>query len=127
MENNTFTYKYSAKRNAEVEKIRRKYMPHEESKLETLKRLDSQVKMAGTVEGLSLGIVGALVFGVGVCFFLGVFTGWAWLSPTLMTAGTLLMIPAFPVYRRLSRSKREKLTPEILRLSEEIIDSEAFQ
>ena len=35
MENNTFSYNYSAVRNKEVESIRRKYMPREESKLET--------------------------------------------------------------------------------------------
>ena len=43
MENNTFSYNYSATRNKEVESIRKKYLPHEESKLETLKRLDYRV------------------------------------------------------------------------------------
>ena len=63
MENNTFSYNYSATRNKEVESIRRKYMPHEESKLERLKKLDLRVQMAGTIESLGFGIVGALVFG----------------------------------------------------------------
>ena len=46
MENNTFSYNYSATKNKEVESIRRKYMPHEESKLERLKKLDLCVQMA---------------------------------------------------------------------------------
>ena len=94
MENNTFTYSYSAARNKEVEDIRRKYIPHEESKLERLKRLDRKVQSAGTVEGLCFGIIGAL-----------------------------LMIPAYPIYRRISSKTRAELTPEILSLSEEIIRS----
>lgn len=40
MNQETFTYSYSAKRNSEVLEIRKKYLPQEESKLEELKRLD---------------------------------------------------------------------------------------
>ena len=121
MENNTFSYNYSAVRNKEVESIRRKYMPHEESKLERLKKLDLRVQMAGTIESLCLGIVGALVFGIGMCFFLDVFAGAAWLSALFMIIGTVIMIPAYPIYRRIARKTKTELTPEILRLSEEIM------
>lgn len=121
MENNTFSYNYSAARNKEVESIRRKYMPHEESKLERLKKLDLRVQMAGTIESLCFGIVGALVFGIGMCFFLDVFAGAAWLTALLMVLGAVIMIPAYPIYRRIARKTKTELTPEILRLSEEII------
>ena len=123
MENNTFSYNYSAARNKEVESIRRKYMPHEESKLERLKRLDLRVQMAGTIESLCFGIVGALVFGIGMCFFLDVFAGAAWLTALLMVLGAVIMIPAYPIYRRIARKTKKDLTPEILRLSEEIMKS----
>ena len=115
MENTTFNYTYSAARNKEVESIRRKYMPHEESKLERLKKLDLRVQMAGTIE--------SLCFGIGMCFFLDVFTGAAWLTALLMVLGTIIMIPAYPIYRRIARKTKAELTPEILRLSEEIMKS----
>ena len=123
MENNSFRYNYSAARNKEVESIRRKYMPHEESKLERLKKLDLRVQMAGTIESLCFGIVGALVFGIGMCFFLDVFAGAAWITVLLMVLGTIIMIPAYPIYRRIARKTKTELTPEILRLSEEIMKS----
>ena len=123
MENNTFSYNYSAARNKEVESIRNKYMPREESKFERLKKLDLRVQMAGTIESLCFGIVGALVFGLGMCFFLDVFAGAAWLTAILMICGTLLMILAYPIYRRIARKTKAELTPEILRLSEEIMKS----
>ena len=123
MENKPFTYNYSAVRNKEVESIRRKYMPHEESKFERLKKLDLRVQTAGMIEGLCFGIIGALVFGVGMCFFLDVFAGAAWLTAILMICGTLLMIPAYPIYRRIAHKTKAELTPEILRLSEEIMKS----
>ena len=123
MENNTFSYNYSATRNKEVESIRKKYIPREESKLERLKRLDLRVQMSGTVESLCFGIMGVLIFGIGMCFFLDVFPGAAWLSALFMIIGSLIMIPAYPVYRRISRKTKAELTPEILRLSEEIMKS----
>ena len=123
MENNTFSYNYSATRNKEVECIRNKYMPREESKLERLKKLDLRVQMAGTIESLCFGIVGALVFGIGMCFFLDVFTGAAWLTALLMVLGAVIMIPAYPIYRKIAQKTKAELTPEILRLSEEIMKS----
>ena len=123
MENNTFHYNYSAVRNKEVESIRNKYMPKEESKFERLKKLDLRVQSAGVVQGLCLGIVGALLFGVGMCFFLNVFAGADWGAALFMITGTLLMIPAYPICKRIAKKTKTKLTPEILRLSEEIMKS----
>ena len=123
MENKSFTYNYSAARNKEVESIRRKYLPEEENKLETLKRLDYKVQSAGMIESLCFGIIGALVFGVGMCFFLEVFAGATWITVLFMIIGTLLMIPAYPIYRKIARKTKAELTPEILRLSEEIMKS----
>ena len=123
MENNTFIYSYSAERNKEIESIRKKYIAHEESKLERLKRLDMSVQSAGVIEALCLGIVGILTFGIGMCFFLEVFTGSPVLTAVLMILGAILMAPAYPVYKRLSRRKKEALTPEILTLSDEILNS----
>lgn len=39
MENNSFEYTYSAKRQQEVEEIRKAYLPKEEDKMEQLRRL----------------------------------------------------------------------------------------
>lgn len=123
MENNTFTYNYSAERNKEVESIRNKYLPKEENKLERLKSLDRKVQGAGMIESLCLGVVGALIFGIGMCFGLDVFGGADWLSLLFCLLGGIIMIPAYPLYLRVSRKTRAELTPEILRLSEEIMKS----
>ena len=123
MEKNTFSYSYSAQRNREIECIRKKYIAREESKVERLKRLDMSVQTAGVIEALCLGIVGILIFGVGMCFFLDVFVGAPALTAVFMILGVLIMAPAYPVYKRISQRTKEKLTPEILSLSEEILNS----
>lgn len=124
MENiNGFTYHYSVKRNREVEHIRRKYLPKEENKIDRLRKLDTKVQMAGTIPALCVGIIGCLIFGIGMCFFLDVFAGAAWLASILIICGMLLMIPAYTIYRSIARKTKAELTPEILRLSEEIMKS----
>ena len=122
MENNVFTYQYSASKNKEIESIRKKYLPKEENKLETLKRLDSRVQSAGMLEALCLGVVGILIFGIGMRFFLNVFAGGAIFAALFMIIGTILMLPAYPLYRWIAKKRKAELTPEILRLSEEIMN-----
>ena len=78
MNEQTFTYQYSAKQNKEVEHIRNKYLPKKASKLEMLKKLDRKARTAGQWQALTLGIVGCLVFGVGMCFGLAVFGPITW-------------------------------------------------
>lgn len=124
MENNeVFKYKYSAAQNKEVEHIRKKYLPREESKFEILKRLDLKAQSAGHIQGLSIGIVGALVFGIGMCFGLDVFAGADWLSVLFCGVGAVIMLPAYPIYKHISNKTKQKLAPEILRLSDELMRS----
>ena len=122
MENSkTFIYQYSAKQNREVEHIRQKYLPKEENKMETLRRLDAKVQAAGTIPSLCLGVIGCLIFGVGMCFGLDVFPGADWLTLLFCIPGVITMLPAYSVYKHISEKTKAELAPQILRLSEEII------
>ena len=119
----TFIYRYSAKENKEVQEIRRKYLPREESKLEELKRLDEMVQNSGTMESLCAGIGGALVFGLGLCLAMQVIG-----SGVLMTAlgvllgivGMVSMIVAYPIYRKVFTNAKTKYAPRILELTAEL-------
>ena len=119
-----FDYNYSAKRNREVEEIRKRYLPPEETKLERLERLDRKVREAGIIPSLCVGIVGALLFGVGMCFGLGALTGPAFLKFLFGIAGTAVMLPAYSLFKYLSKRAKEALSPEIIRLSDELIANE---
>ena len=70
-----------------------------------------------------MGVMGCLLFGIGLCFGLDVFAGADWLSLLFCGIGTVIMLPAYPLYKRISVRTKQKLTPEILRLSEEIAKS----
>ena len=123
MNQETFTYSYSAKQNSEVLEIRKKYMPQEESKFEELKRLDYIVQTSGMTESLCAGIGGALVFGLGLCLTTQVIGN----GVLLIVLGVLLgivgiagMLAAYPVYRRVFDNTKQKFTPRILELTAEL-------
>ena len=119
--NTKFTYSYSAENQAEVEKIRQKYLPREESKLEQLRKLDQGVTKKGTVAALILGILSALVFGIGMCcttiwgnqlFLPGVVIG---------VVGLVGMALTYPLYLKITKAQRKKLAPRILELTNELM------
>ena len=120
MNENAFSYTYSAPENQEVLNIRKKYLPCEETKLEELKRLDSLVQNSGITQSLYAGIGGCLVFGLGLCLAMEVIGQMIWLGVILGLVGTVGMLAAFPVYRKFFNKAKAQHTPRILELAAEL-------
>lgn len=119
----SFRYTYSAKDNQEIQNIRKKYLPREETKLEELKRLDILVQSAGMTESLCAGIGGALVFGLGLCLSMKVIGSGSIgmvFGILLGIVGTAGMLAAYPLYHRFFAKAKEKYAPRILELTEEL-------
>ena len=115
-----FEYTYSAETQSEIEAIRKKYLPREEqeNKLEQLRKLDASVGTKALIASMALGILSALVFGVGMCCFL-VWSLWA-LGGLLCVVGVIGMLVAPWLYRKLVEKRKAEIAPEILRLTEEL-------
>ncbi len=119
----TFTYSYSAKENEEVQAIRKKYLPQEESRLEEMRRLDGIVRNSGMIESLGAGILGCLVFGLGLCLVMRVFGNGVILTRVgvlLGAVGVAGMLAAYPIYRRVFGKAKKKYAPRILALADEL-------
>ena len=121
MKENQYNYTYSSKEQTEIKKIREKYCAKEESKLEQLRRLDASVTKKGTIVSLIVGIIGSLIFGTGMTyvtignenmFLIGVLIG---------IIGLIMIICAYPLYNQIIKKEREKLAPEILKLTDELM------
>ena len=126
MENHSFEYTYSAQRQQEVEAIRKTYLPKEEDKMEQLRRLHAVPTQKAQALSLAVGILGALIMGTGmsICMTdlgaalgsfamaLGIFVG---------IAGMVLVALAYPVFHRVLKRERERIAPEILRLTDELM------
>jgi uncharacterized membrane protein YccF (DUF307 family) len=127
MENNEyFSFTYSAEQQKEVEAIRRKYIPKEEDKMEQLRRLHAIPTQKAQTASLAVGIIGALIMGTGMslamtdigaalgslAMIIGIAVG---------LVGMALIALAYPLYNRVLRKQRERISPEILRLSDELL------
>ena len=121
-----FTFTYSAAQQQEVEDIRKKYLPKEEDKMEQLRKLHAIPTQKAQAASLAVGIIGALIMGTGMSLAmteigaaLGSFA--MVLGIVVGIVGMALMALAYPLYNRVLRKRREKIAPEILRLSDELL------
>ena len=115
MENNSFEYTYSAQQQQEVEAIRKKYIPKEEDKMSQLRKLHESATKKAQALSIIIGTIGALILGTvlgNLAMLIGIPVG---------LLGLLLVAMAYPVYNRVLKKERERIAPEILRLSEELL------
>ena len=113
-----FHYTYSAPEQAEIRRIREKYLPREESTLEKQRRLDAQAERPGMVASLSLGLVGTPVLGLGMSCCLV----WSLFAPGVVLGilGIAMVAAAYPAHRWITKRQRQKIAPQILALTEEL-------
>ena len=120
-QSNTFQYTYSAKEQAQIKEIRSKYIPKEENKMEQLRRLDASVTQKATMHALIVGIIGSLILGLGMSCCM-VWAGELFVPGILIgCVGVAGVGITYPIYNRIVKKDRERIAPEILRLSEELI------
>ena len=117
----SFHYTYSAKEQEEIKKIREKYIPKEENKMEQLRRLDQGVTRKGTSYSIMIGVIGSLLLGLGMSCIM-VWQG-SWFIPGIIIGviGIAIVAAAYPVYNLVTKHEREKIAPEIIRLTDELI------
>ena len=121
-----FSFTYSAQQQKEVEEIRKKYLPKEEDKMEQLRRLHAIPTQKAQAASLAVGVIGALILGTGmsVCLTnLGAALGSLAMVIGILVGvvGMVLVALAYPLYNRVLKKNRDKIAPEILRLSDELL------
>ena len=128
---NGFSYSYSAREQEEIKKIRKKYAEDsartDESSIERLRRLDASVTKKGTTVSLIVGTLGSILMGSGMSL---VMTDLGALLPGLLAlflglaigvVGIVGVALAYPIYKAITKKERERIAPEVLRISEELL------
>lgn len=122
-----FNYKYNAptqNEKEEIENILNDYLPKDkkESKIETLRKLDFKVKNIPMIIGLSIGIIGTLVFGLGLTFIL------EWnnliLGIIISILGLIIICLAYPLYNKIYNNMKNKYKDQIIEISNELLSIE---
>ena len=126
-ETESFNYTYSAKQQEEIKAIRKKYEAPEANKMEQLRRLDASATQKATTRSMTVGIIGALIMGLGMSITMtdigAVFGSFLsmMIGIVIGIVGIVLVCLAYPTYHRTLKAERERIAPEILRLSDELM------
>ena len=121
-----FSYPYSAAQQQEIEHIRKKYLPKEEDKMEKLRRLHHSATRKAKAASIAIGVIGTLILGTGMSLImteLGLKLGeMATILGILVgIAGIILVALAYPVYNSVLKKERQRIAPEVLRLTDELL------
>ena len=107
-----------------AEQIANEYAPKDTSKVVALHKLDAKAKLPATVFTYSVGILSALVFGVGMCLTMGQIgsgtTGSFVLGIIVGVLGMAGISINYPIYKRILANGKKKYAFEIMELAKEI-------
>lgn len=127
MKNNDFEYSYYAptiKERQEIENIKNQYITKSKTsnKLLELRKLDNMVKNIPMAIAISLGVIGTLIFGLGMSMVLvwnkiggGIIVGFL---------GCIPIIFAYPSYKFIFNRLKVKYGSKIINLSNELLNIE---
>lgn len=122
--NEDFSYSYTApteKERKEITAIRNQYAPTSDTKsgIQTLRALDKRVHSIPMITSLTIGVIGTLIFGLGMAMVLewhitlyGILVSAIGIIPTAL---------AYPVYKFSLKRMKKKYGKRILELSESIL------
>lgn len=116
--------------NKKIEKIRAQYMEKQTCEFDTLIELDARVKRPANIFAYIFGSVGAIVMGCGMSLIMTDIGSTVGIGNTMavgITVGICGMIIAlinYPIYKGILNSRKKKYAPEIIKLSDKMIDKQ---
>lgn len=124
-----FRYTYSAKQQEEIKKIRSRYLPPEEDKMDQIRRLDAGATQKATMSAIIIGLIGTLLLGTGMSFTMSDIGAVLYLPPNvdiiigivIGLVGMAVLATAYPVYLWVIKKERQKIAPEVIRLADELM------
>lgn len=109
-----------------AEQMANEYAPKDTSKVVALRKLDARAKLPATIFTYTLGMISALIMGVGMCLSMHVIgnatTAMFVLGVILGIIGLAGMGINYPVYKKMLRNGKQKYAYEIIELAREISD-----
>ena len=124
MQEKEFKYSYTApteEERKEVESIKRQYEGvSSTNKVEQLRKLDKKVKNFPTILSITVGIVGTLIFGLGLTLVLE-WNQFVW-GVVVSAIGVLIGNFAYPLWKFFYEKNKKKYGKQIVELANEIIE-----
>ncbi|MBQ3013353.1 MAG: dihydropteridine reductase [Clostridia bacterium] len=111
-----------------VQKIRTQYTEKEHTKLDDLRELDARVKRPANTFAYVFGSVSAIIMGSGMSLVMTEIGAIMGLSSVMIpgiaigVVGLVMALINYPIYKGILNSRKAKYAPEILALSEKIMN-----
>ena len=110
-----------------AEQLANEYAPKDTSKVAALRKLDAKAKRPANIFTYTLGIISALVLGVGMCLAMGQIGNGSTVSFVLgIIIGVIGMVGMgvnYPIYKRILENGKKKYAFEIMELAKEISEN----
>ncbi len=107
-----------------AEHLANEYAPKDDSKVIALRKLDARAKLPATVFTYSVGILSALIAGVGMCLSMNVIGNGSSISfvfgVIIGLVGLAGMGINYPVYKKMLAKGKQKYAFEIMELAKEV-------
>ena len=110
-----------------VQKIRTQYTEKQHTELDALKELDAKVKRPANVFAYTYGTVSAVVMGSGMSLVMTDIGATIGLASAMVpgiaigVAGLGMALATYPIYKRMLNSRKKKYAPQIMELSEKLL------
>ena len=111
-----------------AQKIRAQYLEKQTTELDALRELDAKVRRPANVFAYVFGSISAVVMGAGMSLVMtdiGAMLGMAsTMAPGIAigVVGMGMVLTTYPIYKKLLSSRRKKFAPQILELSEKLMN-----
>lgn len=110
-----------------AEAVANEYSSKKTTKVMALKKLDKKAKLPSMIVAMTLGVISALLLGVGMCLSMGVIgAGDTTCFITGVVIGVIGIIGVsvnYPIFKAVRNKGKQKYSHDILRLAKEISDS----
>ncbi len=111
-----------------VQKIRTQYTEKQHTGLEELKALDKKVKIPANVFATVFGSLSAIIIGAGMSLVMTDIGQSIGLENALVpgivvgVVGMMLALATYPIYKRILASRKKKYAPQIIALSDKMMN-----
>lgn len=111
-----------------VQKIRTQYTEKQHTELDELKALDAKVKKPANVFAYTYGSVSAIIMGTGMSLVMTEIGSIIGLASAMVPGivigivGIGMALTTYPIYKKFLSVRKKKYAPEILKLSERIMN-----
>ena len=110
-----------------VQKIRTQYTEKQFTELDELKALDTKVRRPANIFAYIYGSVSAIVMGAGMSLVMTDIGATIGLTSVMVpgivvgVAGMAMALSTYPIYKKILSSRKKKFAPQIMRLSEKLM------